>query len=427
MKIKRKIIVVAVILVSVLLVSAFTAAQLLNNVDMSDYTAQCQKIFDEAHTQWEQMRNATLPDVTLHVITKQDAVNMWGTPSANADLTYILRQEKVYKGLFLMAENDSLYQANVAWTANWAAATVGKTDIYVIKENFNPFDPTAEGTFIHEFTHVWQPALPATTTFDEDKAHSGLIEGDAVFMNNLWTNLTKAQASPSPIVASPMVATIDGVPEFLINNPMLNQVNPMPQSVWDLDYFPYQYGPAFIGALYQSGGFAAVEQAYQQGYIPVSSSEILHPNEYFANETPVQVAAPTLADNTWTLTQETQGQDHNTLGEFFIQEMLKLHISQNEANNASIGWRGDNFTYYERGTDFLFTWNIKWDNSSDASAFYSAFHDMANAAGATDQGNGNWYANGRYLSITLDQGSNSTLIACSTVQAATTAANLSFS
>jgi len=421
---KRRIIVVAVILVSVLLVSAFTVAQLLSNVNMSDYTAQCQKIFNDARVVVQSLRNSTLPNVTLHVITKQDAVDMWGKPSANADLTYINRQEKVYKGLFLMAENDSLYQANVDWTANWGAATVGKNDIYVIKENFNPFDPGAEGTFVHELTHVWQPALPAANTFDEDKAHSGLIEGDASFVGSNYKNLAQSPVTPTP---TPMAATVDDVPAFLIGNPLLSQIHPMPQTVWDLDYFPYQYGSPWVGDLYHAGGFALVDRAYQPGYIPVSSSQILHTSEYFANETPLQVSAPTVADSSWTLTQESQGQDHNTMGEFFVQEMLKNHISQTIAQNASAGWRGDNFTYYERGTDFLFTWNIKWDNSSDASGFYVAFHDMAQAAGATEQGTYNWYANGRYLSITLDQSANSTLIACSTVQAATTASNFSFS
>lgn len=424
MNTKRKIIVVAAVLIAaVLLVSAYTVAKLQNNVDMSDYTAQCQKIFNDAIHQVENIRNVTEPaNVQLHVITKQDAVNMWGTPTANADLTYILRQEKMYKGLFLMSENDSLYQANVDWTANWGAATVGKTDIYVIKENFNPFDPTAEGTFVHELTHVWQPELPSPTTFDEDKAHSGLIEGDASFMGDTYVNMTKAQNS-----ASPMMTTVDDMPQFLLTNPLLSQVHPMPQTVWDLNYFPYAYGSKFIGALYQSGGFAVVNRAYQAGYIPSTSAQIMQPALYFASETAQPVQAPTLADNTWALTQATQGNDHNTYGEFFIYEMLQNHINKTEAQMASAGWRGDNFTYYERGNDFLFTWNIKWDSSCDASEFYVAFHDMANAAGATDQGSCNWVSNGRYLSITLNQDTNSTLIACSTVQAATQASNFSFS
>ena len=422
MNVKRKIVIVAVILISIVLVSAFTLVQLLNNnVDLADYTAQCQKIFNEARVVVQNLRNSTLPNVTLHVITKQDAVNMWGKPSANADLTYINRQEKVYKGLFLMSENDSLYQATVDWTANWGAATVGHSDIYVIRENFNPFDNGAEGTFVHELTHVWQPNLPAATTFDEDKAHSGLIEGDASFVGSNYKNLTQNLS----LTPTPMIGATDDVPAFLIDNPLLSRIHPIPQTVWDLNYFPYQYGSPWVGELYQVGGFALVDRAYEPGYIPVSSSQILHVSEYLANETPVMVSAPAVADSSWMLTQESQGQDHNTMGEFFVQEMLKNHISQTEAQNASEGWRGDNFTYYERGNDFLFTWNIKWDNSSDASAFNVAFHDMANAAGSTEQGSSSWYSNGRYLSIAIDQNTNSTLITCSTVQAAVAPSNFS--
>ena len=86
---------------------------------------------------------------------------------------------------------------------------------------------------------------------------------------------------------------------------------------------------------------------------------------------------------------------------------------------ASAGWSGDNFTYYERGNDFLFTWNIKWESSGDASNFYAAFHNMANTAAATGKDNYHWVANGRYLTITWNQNSNTTLIACSNNQAVT--------
>ncbi len=415
MGVKRKVIVISLVLVAVLLFSAFTVAQLLNNTSMSDYILQCQKIFNDAKTQVEQIRNVTLPsNVALHIITKQDAVNMWGTPSAQADLTYIQRQEKVYKTLFLMSENESLYQATVDWTANWGAATVGKTDIYVIKENFNPFDKNAEGTFVHELTHVWQPQLPYPKTFDEDKAHSAVVEGDASFMGDYYVNMTKALSSPTP-----MVVTYEDVPIFLINNPALNNLHPIPQTVWDLNFFPYDYGSKWVSAVYDNGGFAEVNRAYQPGYIPSTSSEIIHPNLYFENTTADQVQSPKIADNSWKVTQATQGQDSNTYGEYFVQVMLQNRINKTEAQTAAFGWRGDNFTYYERGNDYLFTWRIKWASSCDASEFYVSFHNMANSAGATDLGSCNWISKGRYLSIYWDQNTNTTLIAGSNVQSAT--------
>jgi hypothetical protein len=147
--------------------------------------------------------------------------------------------------------------------------------------------------------------------------------------------------------------------------------------------------------------------------------QILHLNEYLANKTASSVQAPALAENTWTLLQTDRSQDHNTYGEAFIQLMLANHINKTEAERTAAGWNGDNFTYYERGSDYLFTWNIGWDTNCDASEFYIAFHSMANAAGATDTGSCNWQVNGRYLSISWNQNQNTTLVACSNVEAAT--------
>jgi hypothetical protein len=419
MGVTRKVVIISIVLVAVLLASTLAVADLLTNINTDEYTAQCQKIFNDARTQIEQIRNVTLTtSVTLHVITKQDAVNMWGTPTANADLTYILRQEKVYKNLFLMVENDSLYQANVDWTANWGAATVGRNDIYVIRENFNPFDPNAEGTFVHELTHIWQPALPYPTTFDEDKAHAALIEGDASFMGDIYVNMTKANSSPTPM------ATVNNIPVFLLNAP--SQVHPIPDTIWKINFFAYDYGSKWVSAIHQSGGFATVNRAYQQGYMPSATSQILHSSKYFANETAQPVQAPRLADNSWTRLQANQGHDSDIFGEYFVQVVLQNHINQTVAQRAATGWMGDNFTYYERGNDYLFTWNIKWADSCEASDFYVEFHNMANNAGATDYGSCNWAANGRYLSITWDQKTNTTLVAGSNVQAATQASYFSF-
>ena len=142
----------------------------------------------------------------LQVITKQWAIDTWGKGYADADLTNILRQERVYKGLFMMSENDSLYQASVDWAGNFGAATWnGK--IYVVKENFDPWDmPGAEATFVHELTHIWQHGLPSPDSFDADKAHAALVEGDASFMGDYFKNQTKAQpAQLLPLLTSAMV------------------------------------------------------------------------------------------------------------------------------------------------------------------------------------------------------------------------------
>ncbi len=394
----------SVCFIAILFISSFAIGKLLVTPSTTDYNTQAQKDFNNAKLQVEQIRNVTLPNVNLQVVTKQWAIDTWGKGYADPDLTNILRQEKFYKGIFLIPQNASLYQANVDWAGNFGAATWGD-QIYVVKENFDPWDlPNAEATFVHELTHIWQPNLVNPDSFDMDKAHTALVEGDASYMGDYYVNRTKAQASPE--------LAVNQVPLFLLTNPSLTSVHPqMTDAIWSLNFFPYDQGKTFVNALYQNGGFKTINNAYKNP--PNTTAQILHPDEYFANDSAKQINAPTLADNSWTKIK------NDRYGEYFIQVMLKNWIPTSAAQQASTGWAGDNYTYYEKGNDYLFTWNIKWATSCDASDFYVAFHNMMNATGSVDYGSCNWFSNGRYLSISWNQNLNSTLIACSPVQAAT--------
>lgn len=407
---RKSLVVGAAVLVALLLFSVFALGEVAELVDMETYKAQAQKDFDNAKTYVEQLRNATFQDnVRLYVITKQEAVDRWGKPSADANQALIQRQENFYKNVFLINENDSLYQATVDWTANWGAATVGN-DIYVIKENFDPFKlPDAEATFVHELTHVWQPNLPYTLTFDAGKAHDSLVEGDASFMGDYFKNQSNTTPTTSPFVGN--------VPVFLIDNPLLRTLHPMPDTIWKLNFFPYDQGKTFVTALYDHGGWQTVTDAYRTP--PNNTEQILHPDKYLEDENAQQVSPPTLSENNWNLIKTDHNQNTNSYGEIFLQIMLGRWVNASLAQRAAAGWDGDVFSYYERGSEYLFTWNVKWDTSCDASDFYVTFHTMANAAGAVDEGSCNWIANGRYLSITWDQSTNTTLIAGSNAQGVT--------
>ncbi len=409
---KRKIIIAATAAIIATIIIATYSITALNPAltsDLESYTAQAQKIFNQAKGEMHRLRNITITqDVTLYVITKQDAVDRWGKPAADANFASIMRQENVYKGLFMMQENESLYEATVEWTANWGAATLPGA-IYVIKENFDPWNlPDAEGTFVHELTHIWEPSLPYPTTFDMDKAHAALIEGDASYMGDYF----KAHYDPNANAATQFSS-------FFIDNPVLNAFHPMPDTITNLNWFPYIQGKDFVVALFNKDGWPTVNQAYKQGYIPDTTEQILHPDKYFANETAQEVPAPTLAEDNWDLIPTDRGKNYNTYGEYFIQNMLGNWLSESDAQRATAGWAGDNFTYYERGSEYLFTWNIKWDTKCDASDFYVTFHNMVNATGAARENScPYWSANGRYVMIEWDQNTNTTLIAGSNNQTA---------
>jgi hypothetical protein len=415
---QRNIIIVELALISVLVVSLFASVQVFYDA----YTIQAQKIFHDAVQKVEQIRNVTLPtNIVLHAITKQQAVDMWGKPSGTSDLTNLYRREKIYKGLFLMAQNDSLYQATTDWTANWAAATISDHEhnsyqIWVIRENWNPFDPTAEGTMIHELTHIWQPNLGSATTFDQLKAQAGLVEGDASFMGDYYKNYTQTQASVS--------LTNNMMPVYQLLTPLDDSVCPMSNTLWSLDYFPYDQGKTFVTALYTDGGFTTINRAYTDGYKPSSTMQILHPSEYFANVTAQSVDSASSNDSTWNLVQTDLGQNHNTYGEFFIRTMLATWLNKTTSTQVASGWAGDNFTYYEKNSDFLFAWNITWSSVAEASQFSQTFSNMMNQTGASVVSSQEWQAYGRYLTFDLNPSGTSTLIACSTVESAALQSNL---
>ena len=377
---------------------------------MAAYKAQAQKIFNEAYGAWEQIRNYSLPHVDLEVVTKQWAIDTWGKGYAQQNLPAIMIEQNIYQGLFLIAQNRSLYQATVNWAGNYVAATwEGK--IYVVKENFNPWNlPSAEATFVHELTHIWQHEIPSATTFDQDKAHTALIEGDATFMQDTYINRTKAGLiSTNQPTASPEV------PSDII---MLGEV--YPDTLSNLDYFPYTQGEIFINAVHKEGGFSAVNQAYTSGYVPNTTAQILNPQLYFDNVGAEKVDLPTPTEGNWTQMQTSYGLKYNTYGEYFIQDLLGNWLPQFQAQAISAGWRGDNFTYYQAGgnSTYLFTWKIQWNNATAANQFLNAFETMAKDAQATVEGSNQWFSNGRYLSITEDPQTNSTFIACSTLQTA---------
>jgi len=383
---------------------------------MAAYKTQAQEIFNDAYGAWEQIRNGSLPHVELVVVTKQWAIDTWGKSYAQQNLQAIAVQQNIYQGLFLIPQNRSLYQATVDWAGNYVAATwEGK--IYVIKENFNPWDlPSSEATFVHELTHIWQQSLPAPTTFDDDKAHAALIEGDATFMADTYTNLTKSGYLQANLMPSN--------PDFPADIITLADVHP--DTLSNLDYFPYTQGEIFVGALHQSGGFATVNRAYSAGYVPSSTAQILNPDLYFENVTGKQVSLPHPTVGSWNQEQTSYGQNYNTYGEYFIEDLLGNWLSETQAQTISAGWAGDNFTYYQNSgnsSSYLFIWKIQWNDSSSANAFLTAFQNIARDNQALSGGNNQWFSNERYLSIRLNIDENSTFIACSTVQAAVQSSN----
>ena len=235
---------------------------------------------------------------------------------------------------------------------------------------------------------------PRLSTFDGDKAKSSLTEGDATLMADTFKGegvkpIVSSIIPDEKVHSTPMVILFSDEIQF-----------DLPKTVDNLNRFAYRYGVEFVEELYnQGGGWAAVEEAYENP--PNTTEQIMHPEKYFVQEGAQSVEAPLISGD-WNLTENER------FGEYFILVMLDRWISKDKAEHAAEGWGGDNLTYYERGDEYLFTWNISWDSMDDANEFYLAFQEMMDKTSAEKENGNYWSANGRYLSIQWNE--NSTLI-----------------
>jgi hypothetical protein len=381
LNLQKKKTVFLVCLIVVLLVSVFSVRLLFSNErpQGEEYKAVAERLLSEARQEFESIRGVPVREVTLEVVNQSWVAENWGVAYIDPEETRI--EENVYKALFMISQDVNLTDVQLEWTGMFSAATWnGK--IYVVEENFDVSDEfKATSTFVHELTHIMQAkySLPTRTTFDGGKALTSLKEGDATLMADTFKN--DGVVPPPAEVATPSTSSL-------------------PDSVNKLNRFVYRYGVEFVKALYyQMGSWGNVDEAYLNP--PTTTEQIIHPEKYFAQEDALPVEAASVTDD-WSLKKTDR------FGEYFIFVMLDNWLSTDDAEQAAEGWGGDTMNYYQKGDDFLFTWNIVWDSKDDAYDFYSSFQDMLYNASAEKQNCSHWLANGRYISIQWN--GNQTLI-----------------
>jgi hypothetical protein len=386
----------------ILLISLFNVRELLSNERLQgdEYKALSKQLLNEAHKEFEKIRGVSLREVNLVVVNKEWVIENWGKGLADPEIADILIEENIYKALFMIPQDISLYDSRLEWTGLFSVAKWnGK--IYIVKENFDPNNEfQAKTTFIHELTHILQESytIPSRLrTFDGDKAKNSLIEGDANFMADTFRG-----EGVNPSVFS--IIPDEKIPSVPMLNMFSSEILPsLPPTINDLNWFPYRNGVKFVEELFEMGGWEAVDKAYENP--PNTTEQVMHPEKYFAKEDSQNVKAP-LINGDWKLIKTER------FGEYFILVMLNNWIPEKEAEEAAEGWGGDKLSYYEINDGYLFTWNISWDSNEEANEFYIAFQKMMNETSAEKENDSHWFVYGRYISIQLNE--NSTLIISST-------------
>jgi hypothetical protein len=227
----------------------------------------------------------------------------------------------------------------------------------------------AKVTYAHEYTHALQDAA-----FDTAAAHDALSEeddaalarlaleeGDATFAMFQWAIGNLADEELVGIGSTP-VPDMRGIPAW-----MVAQLE-----------FPYLAGATFVTQLWASGGWDAVNAAYDEP--PTSSEQVLHPEKYLAGEEPLEVAGVDLAGGLgagWAELEST------TVGEAMVGIWLEyLGVSEQASSDAALGWGGDRLVVASGPQDaWTLAWSLAWDAAPQAEEFAEAYAGMTPPAG----------------------------------------------
>jgi len=335
-----------------------------------DYRKAAQELLQRVAVWVERERGLELREnVSLEVLTREWVLEHWGAGLLN--LTEVRIQETLLKALLMIPPEFNLTRFKIDLSGYTVAASSGNT-IYVVREYFDPYDELRAGsTLAHELMHVLQGEyfqLPEAGSTDEKSAQLAVIEGEANLLGSLYfishgggARSTTSEASLDPLDA-----------------------------LW---YFPYMCGESFVRYVYERGGWDGVNRLY--GDPPRSTAEILHPDKYLRGWRPVRIQFSEDAGLNLTLILR------DTLGEFFIRQMLRRHLSPLEANQSAEGWRGDVLELYEgRGRIFL-RWRLVWESERDAAEFLESFTRILEKAGATRVSDDTWRLDGRVVTIVM--------------------------
>lgn len=362
-----------------------------------EYRRTAEAVFSDVLREMGKIRGLPLLDrVELKIVAVSWVEENWGWKQVEAASREIEIEERIYKVLFLIPENVSLREVKVQQAGAILAAS-WEDEVYIVKEYFDPYDkPKAKEIFAHELTHILQSRYfktPERRSHDGKQAWSALIEGDAGLTTKEYI---KTEADPK----TPSALTLAQKTSFSYVYAS-EKTDPLTE-IW---LFSYQYGENFVKALYANGGWTRVNQAYEDP--PQTTEQIMHPEKYIEGEWYAEVDPPPLNTSGW-ISAKT-----DRLGEHFILVMLETHLSTGESAEAAEGWNGDNFTYYEKGNDYMFTWRILWDTEEDADQFSGTFADMMRAVGADRLAMNRWKVREAYISFKRD--GLSTLIVGSTI------------
>jgi len=335
-------------------------------------------------------------DVPVDVISReefQSQRNRNATPNASYDAW----NDQVWEALFVIGEDREANEALRSATGQTTAGFYVPADDQIRIVTDSPDSPTIDNaTLVHELTHALQDQqgdlgeqITSTETQDAGLATDGVVEGEANYIETRYTQRCGAEWQ--------CVETPSDGPSGTQEPPNLGILLTLLQ--------PYSDGPVYVDWLRQQGGWAAVNDAFENP--PESTEQVIH----MTDEEPIPIEYEDRARNGWETFPDQGEAGSDTVGEAsmyvmfwyqartagartinprsVVQTTSPLDMYNYDAQ-PSAGWGNDRVFPYYKGSvsdgQYGYVWVTEWDTERDAAQFHNAYRAILDAHDAQSQG-----------------------------------------
>ncbi|HEY0101734.1 MAG TPA: hypothetical protein VGB76_22605 [Pyrinomonadaceae bacterium] len=241
-----------------------------------------------------------------------------------------------------------------------------------------------ESLITHEYVHALQDQhfdllkLLAARPYNFDRAEAAfaVVEGDAM---NVQRRREQTDAAWSRRTLEEIGQSEDA--RFAEYRKEIGAF--FPPLLTETFIFRYRDGTRFVETVRRKSGVRGIDELFRRP--PASSEQVLHPEKYFAQESPREATLDeeAFAANNWKVAATTP------LGELGVRGLLLKTLPAAEAARAAAGWGGDRAYLFERAKATpLFVWKTYWDKPEEAAEFFRAYNTLRAKAGETRDGGG---------------------------------------
>jgi hypothetical protein len=195
-----------------------------------------------------------------------------------------------------------------------------------------------------------------------------VMEGQATWLS--WANMSlrnggKGEVPPALLTELAGAAGATGADYPVFSN--------APLYIRESLVFPYNQGTLFEDAVYRKMGRAGFDQVFARP--PLSTQEIIHPENYFEGKGPTTPQAPELAPLLGKLASHFHVLTEGALGEFDFSALLRQYTTEREGAAAATHLRGASFRLYEHKQEKypVLAFITEWDSPAAARTFFELY------------------------------------------------------